>query len=339
MWSLLLLKIKAKYFPRVSELQVILAGLLVGFANGIPFLLARPQVYEVAISSAFCFMSVALFFLYNVFDKQYRTNDILLFSLCLSLSVAGRPHFALVCFIIIPALLIYLLRYTPENKRLTRVAALLVPAASLGIILGLYNYVRFESIFDFGNRWELSRTNMKALYAEVLHINNIPRNIKLGFYYNFLQPYVVSFKPFMISLPYHSGIVPIDKNYYIEAMAGVLTTSPFIVFILALPQLIRDSFKKGTQDNPLRWFLLFALLVPCTIIVFLLMIPIANQRYEVDFLPYLVMLSIITFWLLDDYSPQSNWFKVTKMLFIMAGIVSIYVGLNFSLAYWLWRVH
>ncbi len=330
----LMMKIKAKYFPHVSELQVILVGLLMGFANGAPFLLSRPLVYEVAVSSAFCLMSLAFFFLYDVFNNQYKVKDVSLFSLCLSLSVAGRPHFAFVCLVIMPALLVYLLKYAPKNKRLMLVGALIIPSVSIGIILGLYNYLRFGSILEFGNTWQLSTTYMKAFYGEVLHVTKIPRNMKLGFYYNFLQPYVVGFKPPYSSLPFHSGIVPIDKDYYIESMAGVLATTPFIALILALPKLIMISFKEKTEDSQLRWFLLFACLIPCIIALFLLMIPIANQRYEVDFLPYFIMLSIITLWLLEGHSPHSNWFKLTKTVFNITGIISIYVGLSFGLAYW-----
>ncbi len=332
----LMLNIKSKYFPHVSELQVGLAGLLMGFAGGAPFLLSRPLVYEVAIASAFCFMSWALFFLYRVFNNQYKAKDVALFSLFLSLTAAGRPHFSLICALIIPGLLIYLLKYVPKEKIASQVAALLIPSVSIGIILALYNYLRFGSIFECGHTWQLGQTPpLKNFYDAGLQISKIPRNLKFNLYYYFLQPYAVSLKLPYITIPFHSGVIPIDKDYYVDSMVGILSTTPFIVLILALPKLIIVSFKQRLYDSQLRWFLLFAFFIPCCIALILMMLPIAGHRYEVDFLPYFVMLSMIALWLLEGHLGASHGFKIVKMVFIVTAAMSIYIGLSFGLAYWL----
>lgn len=331
---LLLIKIKERYFPRVSELQLVLMGSLLGFTNGAPFLMSRPMTYEVAIAAAYCFMSFALFFLYKIF-QQYKTKDLILFSLYLSLCVAARPHFVLVCFFMLPALLIYLLRHT-ENRRLTLTAALFIPAAGVGAILALYNYLRFGSIFDFGHLWQLSCNNIQALHVELATLGKIPRNLAYSFYFYFLQPFTVGSTFPYIGLLWHNCWYHIDNDYYLEAVAGVLTTTPFILLILALPKLLRVYFKENKPEIiPLLRFLLFTFFIPLIIVVFLLFLPFAIQRYQIDFVPYWIMLAIITLWLYEDYSHHSKWFKLVKFLFIITAILSIYMGIGFGLAYWI----
>lgn len=331
---LLLIKIKERYFPRVSELQLVLMASLLGFTNGAPFLMSRPITYEVAIAAAYCFMSFALFFLYKIF-QQYKTKDIVLFSLCLSLCVAARPHFVLVCFFILPALLIYLCRHTTKN-RLTLTAALFIPAASVGVLLALYNYLRFGSIFDFGHIWQLSCNNIKALHLELATLGKIPRNLAYSFYFYFLQPFTAGLTFPYFGLLWHKCWYYIDNDYYLEAVAGVLTTTPFILLILALPKLLKVYFKENkTEILPLLRFLLFTFFIPLIIVVFLLLLPFAVQRYQVDFIPYWIMLAIITLWLYEDYAGHSKWFKLVKVLFIISAIISIYMGISFGLAYWI----
>ncbi|WP_028388060.1 hypothetical protein [Legionella fairfieldensis] len=331
----LLIKIRNKYFSPFTELQLILTGFLLGFATNAPLLLSIPRVYEVAISSAFCCMSIALFFLYEFFDKHYQTRHVFLLSLFLSLSVAGRPHFALVCLIFFPVFLIFLMKHVPKNRLFALISALLLPSIGIGILLALYNYLRFDSIWDFGHIWQLSCNNIQALHTEMADLSKIPRNILFGFYYYFLQPYVVNSHLPYLSLRLHPCWYQVDNDYTVEGVAGVLTTTPFIILILILPKLISIYFKERITEIPLLWFLLFTLLIPTINAVFLMTLPFAIQRYEVDFIPYLVMLSILTLWLFEGHWKTSNWYKLTNVVFNCTAVISIFVGLGLGLAYWI----
>ncbi|WP_131782424.1 hypothetical protein [Legionella gresilensis] len=328
----LIIKIKEQYFPHISELQLGLMGALLGFANGAPFLMSRPAVYEIAIASAFCFMSFALFFLYKITQK-HKTKDIILFSLCLSLCVAGRPHFVLICFFLLPALLIYLIKHTSKN-RFTLIAALFAPAVGIGFMLAFYNYLRFGSISNLGHIWQLSCNNIKALHNELSNLSKIPRNLLYSFYFYFLQPFLIGEKFPYIRLILHDCRYHIDNDYYLEAIAGVLITTPSILLVLALPKLLLVYFRDRKQTHPLLWFLIFTSFVPSITTLFLLILPFAIQRYQVDFIPYWVLLTIITFWLYEDYARHSIYFKIIKIIFMVTVVMSIYIGLSLGLGYW-----
>ncbi|WP_419419399.1 hypothetical protein ACNVED_12905 [Legionella sp. D16C41] len=328
----LVMKIKEQYFSHISELQLGFMGALLGFTNGAPFLLSRPLVYEIAIASAFCFMSLALFFLYKI-THQNKTKDIVLFSLCLSLCVAGRPHFVIICFFLLCALLLYLLKHA-NKPVLTLITALFIPAIAVGFMLALYNYLRFGSIWDFGHFWQLSCNNIQALHGELVDLSKIPRNLVYSFYFYFLQPFkIVDLFPY-IRLIWHNCWYHIDNDYYLEAIAGVLITTPFILLVFALPKLLLIYFREKSQETPLLWFLSFTFFVPLINALFLLLLPFAIQRYQVDFIPYWIFLAIITLWLYEDYASHSIYFKFVRIIFIITGVISIYVGFSFGLAYW-----
>ncbi len=333
---LLMIKIKKEYFPRMPEWQLFFAGSLMGFANGAPYLLAWPVVYQVAISSAFCLINFALFFLYELVNHRSKVKNAFLFSLCLSLSVAGRPHFALLCVFLIPGVLLYLLKQNSEptgHSRTALVIALLVPCISMGVILGLYNYLRFGSLFDFGQVWQISQNDMRDYYDEVFQLTKIVRNIIFGFYFYFLKPFGISATFPYVFLPYHSGSIPINKDYFVEAIGGVLTTAPFILMILGLPKYIMVHLKKKSPETTLCWFLLFACLIPLILALFLISLPMASQRYEMDFLPWFVMLSVISFWLLIGHSKHLKGFKIMQALFFTTGIYSVYIGWAIAIAF------
>ncbi|CDZ77596.1 hypothetical protein BN59_01880 [Legionella massiliensis] len=330
----LLIKIRDRYFPDFSESYLILAGFLLAFAGSEPGLLSLPRTYEVACAATICFMIIAFYFLYKALHNQYRLRDVFLFSLCLSLTPAARPNFALVCLILIPAVLIHLVYYAPKVNWPKLFTALLVPPITVVFLMGLYNYLRFGSVLQTGHYWQLSCHDVIALHAELADLTKIPRNLWYSFYYYFLQPFTVSSRFPFLGLRLHNCYYVVDQDYSLEAVGGVLTTTPIILIILALPKLVSINFKTKIGRKPLVWFVLFLAIVPLINAGFLLLLPFAVQRYEADFLPYLVILAILSFWLLDDYAGKKRWFARLKLLFIILAIFSIVLGLSFGLIYW-----
>ncbi|MBA2657001.1 MAG: hypothetical protein H0U70_08470 [Tatlockia sp.] len=331
----LLFKIKEDYFPTLPQWQLGLAGLLLSFANGVTVLFSVPRVYESAIASAFCFMMIAFYFLYR-FIHDYRTRDLGLFSLSLALTVAGRPHFALVVVILISLIFVYL-NYQTTNDKTRMLVALLIPPLFVAVILGSYNYLRFGSVLDFGHIWQLSCNNIKDLYSELSQISKIPRNFCYSFYFYFLQPITLSLKFPYFGLRMHHCTHFIDKDYFFEAVGGVFLTTPLIVLVLALPKMLMSYFKEQKTKRPLVWFLAFLLLVSIVNVLILLSLPFAIQRYNVDFLPYLVFLAIVCFWMIEDSYKASRLILLLRVFFVGSSVMAIILGLCFALIYWVFK--
>lgn len=323
----LLIKIKNNYFPIISEKIVLFSGAIIGFTNNASFLLSRPLMYEVAISSAFCSMMIALFFLYEFINKK-KARHLFLFSIFLSFSVASRPHFILACIGLVPLLLIYFIKHNKKNNLAKYIFSLIIPLLFMSFFLLLYNFLRFHSIFEFGQNYMLSAIDAEGI--GLYYRTKIVGNILHGFISYFLRPATINLTfPFIHY--YFLGFY--IKNYYVDPTIGIFFSAPILFFIFFLPYFIGCSFKKKNQAfYELNYFLLFVLIISIIIALFIITLSGVTQRYESDFSPYFIMLSIISFWMIEQSMQKKFLFLFFKCLFILGGIFSIFVGLNLGLA-------
>jgi hypothetical protein len=325
----LLIKIRNKYFAQISNAQLILAGLVLGLTNNSMFLLARPSFYENALTSAFCFMSLALFFLYSIFNESIKIRNVCLFGLCLSLSIAGRPHFFLVCAVLVPVVFVYLVKNVVRMQLAKFMLALFIPVISVGVMLALYNYLRFDSIFEFGQHYQISDTNRMLDHSTSASLQNWGR----GLYYYFFSPttltssHWVGYGPKNLRLMKFLGSVTLTNPtfYTVGYVKSIFLTVPVTLFIFALPLIL---FKQS-QIKLLTKFIAVAFLVPLTNIIFLVSLPTVTQRYETDFLPYLILISLLVAWSLDKTSLPDFTKHSLQLLFILTEFIS--VGLAFQL--------
>jgi hypothetical protein len=317
----LLIKIREKYFPHITSAELMFSGALMGIASNALFLLGRPSVYETALAATFCSMSLALFFLYNVYTNNFKIRDLILFSFCLSLCVAGRAHFVLVCTLMVPGVFIYLLKNAPRKCLLNLSLALFVPIVFVGTLLALYNYFRFDSIWEFGQHYQIADSN-KMLDRS---FNVDYHNWIAGLYFYFISNFTILTPPKFHEFAKYYMAIHLDGAIAILGyVKGALRIAPVIVFVLALPLALRSTVKNShSQIRPLLWFCLFTLLVPVIITWYLISIPAINQRYETDFLPYLILLAIISAWLFDRSHFSSLTKKIIRLMFIVTGLASI----------------
>ncbi len=318
----LLNKIQQEYFPNVKPEMMFFCGLVLGFANNAPFLLLRPDVYEVAIASAFCFLSAAVFFLYRIFYYRFKFIDILLFSTMLGLSIAGRPHFALIAMVVLPFIIFYIL--TQSQFNFWKLFAF-SPIAIIIAMLLAYNQIRFHSMFEFGQAYQLI-FDTHGLSAQLKYFDfpNMAFNFKEGFYNYFLRPFAVfnSF-PYVFFPDLLIERVAHDNIY--EGSFGLFKTSPFIILILLLP-LQNILYYKKINYQPLFSFITYLMLMSFIIILFLISLNSTTQRYLSDFSTYLIMLAILSVWISGNHF-KDNLLSFIKVFFIISGIFSIYVGI------------
>ena len=153
-------KFTEKFENQPSNIVGILSVFLIGLCSYIPFLLIRNRIYEIAIITAVLMLMLSFLFLYyylketNV-KKQYIL--VFLISFCLALSVGARPFYVL--HIPLFFILIIFLKYK-QTKSISIViktaVAFLIPCLLYGTIVALYNYLRFDSIFEFGFKYTLN---------------------------------------------------------------------------------------------------------------------------------------------------------------------------------------
>jgi len=207
----ILKKIKTKFFKKVSSIYVYFSLLFVSF-NGITInLLASKGIYYEAIAAAQFFLLTGLLFHVN-FLMDKKNKNMFIANLFYALSMGSRISYLPAIFFLTTYLLYFYFKQNKFNKNtLSKLIALLSPIIiSLGF-LGLYNYFRFDSFFEFGLKYQLTgtgvktelglkylltKTGTKTILAKNNPIHYIPNNIKNYF---LALPSITNKTPFLFT--------------------------------------------------------------------------------------------------------------------------------------------
>ncbi len=121
---------------------------------------AEPALYCTAITAAIALEVWSLyFFVRAVFSETAENRQILLAGIgaLLGALVFGcRPPIALANIIVLPLLFVFLRKKQLTGKRLGKLVLAALPYVVVGVALMIYNYVRFENPFEFGQAYQLT---------------------------------------------------------------------------------------------------------------------------------------------------------------------------------------
>ena len=274
---------RRRYFPEVGG-GVLACGILaMGLATGMPVMLQRADVCEVPISCAFALLMLSLAALWAALHRPgRRLLWSVLASLAYGLAVGARPS-------VLFGAVILLLPLWSERKALAggRGARLLlaagVPLALCGAALAWYNVARFHSPFEFGQHYQLAADRQDSAQHFSLHY------LWFNFRVYFLAP--VRLSPVF---PYVREIVspvPPAGHVPIEDPFGIFANIPFALLALAAP--LAWIARPPEEKQPLRRFAAAAALLFLTSAVLLGCFYGDCSRYEVEFLPALVLLAVL----------------------------------------------
>ncbi len=275
-------------------------------ATAIPWILRRPTVYEVAITGAFFFMMAGLYVLVRETLRPLppRTSRLALAGTLFGLGVLSRPNTAFV--VVGMAGLAYVLRHdghAPRALTATRRRALgLVVGLPVlaGVIFMVYNAARFSGPLDFGNKWQMAGRDVRnipfndvsniapALYGYLL----APLRVTLEFPYLHLPP------PPQIPIHFKAG-------FGTEATASVLWAVPLsllsLVFVVRAAWRRRRARRADAGDavvardvSPVaRVVGGFLVLAALPLLLAVYGVPGYTERYELDFVPYVVFAAVL----------------------------------------------
>jgi hypothetical protein len=211
---------------RTPGWMLVLAAATLGFANAVPYVLRRVFVYEVSVTCAYGMMAAAVYcFVTGALGERPRLKRVALGSLLVGLAAGARPPMLLG----IGLGLVVTWRLLRGERWGLALAALLGPFAVCVGLLGLYNYLRFDSWTDFGYQYILTTTQNNRLYPLFQW-----RRIPLGLELLFLEPPTLSLDfPFWLLEPRTYWEPP--KEFCGAPVAGILVGTPVVNLLLLLP--------------------------------------------------------------------------------------------------------
>lgn len=331
--ALLLYHIRNKYFKEVSDGILLTSVGVLAVGNMVSWLMGRPLFYEVAIASGFCFMTGAIYFLSLSVSKQAPTLWMLILgSLFLGLSVGSRPHFIACGFVLIVLMQSKLFLGTRElslRQKVFSTVALLMPFTACLVLLGFYNYLRFDDPFEFGIKYQLAGHE----FPKVLSFETIFANIYLYLFKQFAIsqdfPYIFPIDP---NLPTFISVPSYYMSGYVGVVVGIFYLVPFTLMSLLSPVFgyLHNRFKLIMLLPPyFEFWIVF--LSAITIFVTLGMWSAAVMRYEVDFATLFILTACIIWYYFDSkISYKSMSMFLIRQVGIFLAIISIFFGSVFS---------
>jgi hypothetical protein len=267
----------------------VLASLTLALSSVLPFILRRPAIYEESISAGYCFAMAGVWLAVSALAKRRASLPrLLLMSLCVGLATGSRPTLAVTAVLL--ALVYISLRALQPRRRL--LMALTIPVGLCMLLLLAYNQARFGSPLDDGARYQLASVNQYRVSFDQL--SYVPPGLWL---YAVSPPRIASLFPFLVLTPpplSYPGSLPALYSQHIEATGGLLSMSPIVIFLGALPWIWR---RRTTSLGGLAMPLLVLGGAGVACMLFLTYVFFATtERYEVDFAT-LLLLGALAAWL------------------------------------------
>ncbi len=285
----LLHQLVRRHFPKTPFLLYLLLSILLGNGIGTIPIMLRPDFYSLPILCAMCFtlwglaLWVRALTLWEQLTESQKKHQVIISffagSVCMALTAGCRPQFLMGSFLLLP--LIYgsvkkkvlnknsLKLFCGEN--ISCIISLVLPYVIVAAGLMYYNYIRFDSVFDFGASYNLTTNDMTR---RGVNLERLPDGI---YCYLFQFPNIGLRFPFVENASMNSDYLGIVIQ---ELMFGGILFTHVILFVLFLLRTVKSGLRSKN---------LYGLSICC--LVFGLIIVIADtemagilSRYYADFL-------------------------------------------------------
>ncbi len=239
-----------KKFKNVSVGTFLLVGLTFINCCGMTFLCKRPDFYSVPIITAMAFVVWGIFFwLKGLWGAENKRIFFLLGSLCCALAVGCRPQSLLMSAAALPIFIPYFFKEKNIKKKsgIGDLVFLALPYLVVGGVIMYYNYIRFDSPFDFGSGYNLTTNDVSA------------RGFNMGRTGLGLFTYLLQLPVFKATFPFIEA-AKISTNYmgktvYEYCFGGIFASLPLLWFIFTLKS-AKPALKKQSSFSLVATLLL-----------------------------------------------------------------------------------
>ncbi|GBU22261.1 hypothetical protein R80B4_02167 [Fibrobacteres bacterium R8-0-B4] len=306
-----------KYMPEARFAFYLLSFLALFCVSHLSAGLRYPAIWLIVQVAGLAFIVVGTFLLLKSVDKE-NINYLQLFfaCLCFALTVGCRPNMVLIS-ILVPVLL--------WKRRSWKLALFIsIPYIIVAIPLCIYNYIRFDSILEFGQKYCIAVINGTAV--SLLNLLGTIHRMFITFLHYLFRPYIYSLHfPFVELVPPKGLITSVPGFLWGYNSGGGLINFP-ILFCLAY--LFKNIFNKDKPDG-LRLSSIF-LTIAVTMIVLYSKVGIFHGRYLLDCAVFFVLPSLFcAYYWCGDGLRTALYQQYTVRLKIVYALLaaSIFVGL------------
>lgn len=321
--SLILLKLWKLFFPDIPTTNVSISILLIGLILPILWSLNIPDVYEAAIGGGQFFLIGGIYFIILAFEKDIQKRYLFLAGFFWACSVGSRAINVLPILFLTALTLFWIWKNQAKpinwNETIRLAASMLMPLALGAILIGWYNWARFDSPLEFGLRYQITIYNLNRDMPLTFQPDYFPFNIRAYI----LQPFEFIQKfPFIQPVAFSNLLKSLNittpKLYSGGRVTGILFYAP-ILLLAFLPIFSKD---KTGNSHTFQKFILYLLggsfLISFASILFYFY---GQMRFMVDLISQLTLLAIIGYWMVIRNTKSSKLYLQFANLLIAATII------------------
>lgn len=315
--------IMKKYFKNENAGLLLLLSVFGIFANHfmIPYVARRPDFYTVPVIYGIMFSLLGLNFWLRSKNENKTLNKkyLLLGSLCMALVSGCRPQLLLTSFSALP---IFWDSFKDKKifskKSIKESLCFLLPYIIIAFLMMGYNYVRFNSILDFGANYNLTTNDMTA---RGFHFE---RFLSAIYYYFLAVPRITNIFPFIETIPLNTTYMGI--TIYERTFGGIFILCPILILSLFF-----YKFKNNFKEKMLYY--LSGLFTISAIIIALADSQMAGilPRYFLDFNWLLVISTIIIILSIIEKNQKTKFNNI--IISYLTKITVVLLVLNFFLCF------
>lgn len=281
-------EIFSRWFKSSSYLLYPVLSTALFFGSGVTVLMRNPAVYETCIIMGLVSALAGLASWIRAGQgEKLKIRYLLLGSLLIASTAASRPQFLLT---MVFGLVLFLPEFVEEKrfhlvKNWKQILSLCIPFIIVAAAVMTYNYVRFQSPFEFGSTYNLTTNDVTHRGWNLARVGN-------GIYEYLLRPlHVTTQFPFLSFQELETGYI--GETVYEPHFGGAIWYNPLIFLIFGG---ILFSRKKGAeQKHP---SVLKAMMIASVISIVVMIAADANmggivERYQSDFLWLLYIIIIL----------------------------------------------
>ena len=298
-------KLVFKYLKNISYMNFELGYLAILFGCNVLTLL-RGAKYDIVITSGLMFLLISLNLAIRLYDN-YRFNSIKLvfIGISLALCVLSKPTFI---FYYILVLFIVLDKFKNLNlkEKIIDGLKIVIPLIVFGIFQMILNYLRFENIFEFGAKYQLTSFNMincmKISFGKILagfleYIFRIP----------IINPMIFPF----VFINTNTSLVSANEVLYENRLYGLIGIPILWIFFF------KNSFVK--KEDGINRFIKYSLICVCLEIIANTCFGGICEAYAIDFKLILCINSVLLFlkFIEDDDYEKNIIFAYTSIITIL----------------------
>lgn len=302
---LILLNLWKRYFSDLPRWTFLIGIPVIGLILPYAWICMTPRVYDAAITSGQFFLITGFYAALRVMELSKLTySKLALIGALFALTIGSRLTQIVPVGFVTLMILWGLYRVYPQTRTLfgltSTALAIGLPIVIGCILLGWFNWARFDNVFETGFKYALAGPYLQSYKGGFLSSSFAIQNL----YNYFLNPSKMRsifpfIKPVLGQNTSVTSFIILPGIYNSDELAGLVYSAPFLLFslITIIAVFIYLINKNKQKDNPLFYWTCNTLVV-LYISAFtpLILFFWATTRYIADFMPAFALISVIGFW-------------------------------------------